>query len=114
MCSLELFMFIGYGFESSEYLDLICDESLSVDSLALIGDYLYESGVDGIFLTDLRRDALLLDVLSKWCVKEGRMSWRRHWQFLLLNGDFESYVNSLSKNMRYNLHRRTRNFNKAG
>jgi CelD/BcsL family acetyltransferase involved in cellulose biosynthesis len=115
--ALKVLRFIGSRYESSEYLDLIADPLLPAETLAALLDRLPLSGADGVVLTDLRGDSLLLDPLLAWARRRGglaRVRTQNSCPYLPLPGDFQSLLHGLSKNMRYNLGRRSRNLEKEG
>ena len=114
---LDLVCFIGTGYESSEYLDAIYRPELADDAFERVFDAVANSGADGFFLSDLLEDATLMIRLQKWSEAGNTEAFIRFWKrcpYLPLAQDYEQVVAGLSKNMRYNLRRRTRNIGKAG
>ncbi len=112
---LHLFYFIGSGHESSEYLDalILADHDPQIVDIAL--ESLQQSGTHGLHFSDLRDDSFLVPVLQKWAAQKTIYAEKRDWKtcpFIPLQGDYDSFINSLSKNMRYNIRRRTRNLQK--
>ena len=112
---LNLFKFSGSGYESSEYLDLIAAPEISTRQIEQCFEMLEREGSDGLFLTDLRADSLLLPALQNWSARRGIYQNKRYWKtcpHIPLRENYSSFIASLSKNMRYNVRRRTRNLEK--
>ena len=110
--TLATFLFLGSEFESSDYLDLIRQESEGADLVkGLFHVLVKEKEIDQIALLNILEDQAILGAIDNFAkqfdvytiVKPHRIC-----PYLPLNGDWDSFVNSLSKNQRYNLRRRTR------
>lgn len=112
---INLFYFIGSGYESSEYLDIIAAPHMTTDQLEQIFAVLSQPAIDGMYLSDVRHDSKLLPAMQNWCTQNGIYQNKRYWKtcpFIPLQEDYSHFIASLSKNMRYNVRRRTRNLEK--
>lgn len=112
---LKLLYFVGSGHESSEYLDVIVAAENEDRITTALFNALLEIEADGIHFSDLREDSFLLPVLQEWAAGKNLYAEKRYWKtcpHIPLHGDYESFISSLSKNMRYNIRRRTRNLEK--
>ncbi len=115
--TLDLVCFVGTGYESSEYLDAIYAPGLADAEFERVFDAIRNSGADGFFLSDLLDEATLMIRLQKWAEAGNTETFVRFWKrcpYLPLADEYEQVVSGLSKNMRYNLRRRTRNIGKVG
>ncbi|KAA3658315.1 MAG: GNAT family N-acetyltransferase [Calditrichaeota bacterium] len=112
---LELLYLVGSGHESSEYLDAIVSSSADEQLYETLCECLQQADVDGVHFSDLRDDSVLLPLLQDWARQQGLHAEKQYWKtcpFIPLQGNYEDFIGSLSKNMRYNVRRRTRNLEK--
>ena len=112
---LRLGFLIGSGHESSEYLDIIVSETCDLEELVPVFEAVQNMVLDGLHLSDQTNESILLFSLTRWVGKNDLFAEKRYWKtcpFISLNGTYENFIGSLSKNMRYNVRRRTRNLEK--
>jgi len=106
--------FLGSRFESTDYLNFISAVKNKSGTIEQICDFLLNTGrqIDiWRFINILEKDELL-NVLAEYSKSKNFYSARHHHRicpYIKLSGTWEDFVNGLSKNMRYNLRRRTRN-----
>lgn len=115
--SAKVLNFLGTEDVCSEYLDFIVGNDGSKEIVLAIHDYIDSDSTlwDYVFLSDLSESSESLSVLDEiLCSKK-----INHYLFqeavcpyISLPENYETYCQSLSKNMRYNLKRRTKNLAK--
>ncbi len=110
---LRVLRFIGDPLESSDYLRLICEPSQELHFLELLIDRLIKSepAADMMHLSNILEQDSFIAQLQETVKKKGLSLYRRHHRicpYISVQGGWDDFVNRLSKNMRYNLRRRTR------
>lgn len=106
--------FIGNRLESTDYLSVICEESKRNDYLPQLFQFLINGikDVDRWEFINVLEDDSLLPALQQFATAQNFVQARHHHRicpYIAANGTWEDFVSGLSKNMRYNLRRRTRN-----
>ena len=111
--NINTFYFMGSRFESSDYLEMICEDEKNnpvfiEDSIKYL---LSKQKVDVISFNNVLYDSIFINTLKKFA-SNNRIKLLIRLDsicpFIDINGSWNDYVQGLSKNMRYNLRRRTR------
>jgi CelD/BcsL family acetyltransferase involved in cellulose biosynthesis len=117
---IRLLQFMGTRFESTDYLGVITGAQERGTRVKRVMEFLQDRlpAVDQWNLMNILEDDEIFSHVSEY-VSEKQLRLARHHHricpYIPLEGDWDSFVNGLSKNMRYNLRRRTRNlFEKNG
>lgn len=110
--TISTFLFLGSEYESSDYLDVIRKDTRDIDLVvSLFQILLKEKKIDQMAFYNILEDCPILNAIDKFAKQiEAQTIVKPHriCPYLPLNGNWDSFVNSLSKNQRYNLRRRTR------
>ena len=111
--NINTFYFLGSRFESSDYMEMICEDEknnpvLLEDSIKYL---LSKHKIDVICFNNVLFDSLFMKTLKKFAPDNRIKLLTRHdsiCPFIDINGSWDDFIQGLSKNMRYNLKRRTR------
>jgi CelD/BcsL family acetyltransferase involved in cellulose biosynthesis len=115
--SVNEIRFLGTGEDvSPDYLDFIIRKGFENEAIDTLMRYLAaENGWDILHLTDMLSTSVTTGVIRKVAVDNGlkvEKSERAVCPFIRLLPDWDEYIGSLSKNMRFNIKRRMRNLEK--
>ncbi len=112
----RVFQFLGSEYESSDYLEPIVDPQLEPNELAAAFRYLSEKKSVDIFTFVnvlenrpfvIQTGKLFNNLNSRPIIKHHRVC-----PYITINRSWDEYLQALSKNMRYNIRRRTRKLEK--
>jgi CelD/BcsL family acetyltransferase involved in cellulose biosynthesis len=112
--SYRLLRFIGTQPESPDNLDVVTEESTRIAVANALSNWINTAGkqrYDILMLSNLAKDSVLIEGLDSGAVTKSdeiKVTPLFQCPYLSLPSSFDTYVSSLSKNMRYNLRRRTR------
>ena len=111
-CPVSTFLFLGSEYESSDYLDVIRKDTDDVDIISgLFQTLIKEKKIDRVALYNILEDQSILDATDKFAKQIQAQTIVKPYAicpYLPIDCDWDSFVNGLSKNQRYNLRRRTR------